>query len=240
MLLQTVIHAIYPPQCLLCDTATASERGLCPSCWRGAQFIGDVICDQCGVLLPGDDFGEALQCDDCMTIARPWDKGRAALAYSGMGRRLVLALKHGDRSDLAGPAAGWMAARLGGLVAPETVVVPIPLHWQRMIRRRYNQAALLAKALGRHLMREVCLDALYRPAATPALKGKSREARFTALLGAIIVNPKRQRVLAGRPVLLVDDVMTSGATLAAGAEALHAAGAAQVNVVTLARTLKDA
>ncbi|MEO1639982.1 MAG: double zinc ribbon domain-containing protein [Pseudomonadota bacterium] len=240
MLLQSAIRAIYPAQCVACDALTEGDHGLCSACWSETQFIAGVICDSCGVPLPGEDYGEALQCDDCMAIARPWQHGRAAVAYTGVGRKLVLGLKHGDRTDLAFPAAQWMAARLDGIVAEETVVVPVPLHWLRMIKRRYNQSALLARALGKVLDRPLCLDALLRQKATKPLEGHSRDARFAALADAIVANPKRQSAIAGKPVLLVDDVMTSGATLAAAAEAARNAGAANVSVVTLARVVKDA
>lgn len=240
MELQSVIRAIYPAQCVSCDTLTEVEFGLCGNCWRETQFIGGAICDTCGVPLPGEDLGEILTCDDCMTIARPWDKGRAALVYSGIGRKLVLRMKHGDRTDLARPAAIWMATVAKPLLKEDTILVPVPLHWTRLARRRYNQAALLAQALGRTLGVPVCADALLRPKSTKSLEGHSRENRFAALSNAIKPNPKRRSEIRGRSVLLVDDVMTSGATLAASAEAAKRGGADNVSIVTLARAVKDA
>jgi predicted amidophosphoribosyltransferase len=238
--MQSVIRAIYPAQCVACDAQTESEYGLCGACWRETQFIGGVICDSCGTPLPGDDADELVQCDDCMKIARPWDHGRAALVYSGIGRRLVLGLKHGDRTDLARPAALWMARVTRPLLHEDTVLVPVPLHWMRRVKRRYNQAALLALALGRVLELPTCADALLRPKKTKPLEGHSRDARFAALSRAITANPKRAKAIAGKSVLLVDDVMTSGATLAAASEAALAAGAKNVSIVTLARVVKDA
>lgn len=240
MRMQSVIRAIYPAQCVACDAQTDSEFGLCGACWRETQFIGGVVCDSCGTPLPGEDTDETVQCDDCMKIARPWDHGRAALVYSGVGRRLVLGLKHGDRTDLARPAALWMARVARPLVHNNTILVPVPLHWMRRVKRRYNQAALLTLALGRELERPVCADALLRPRKTKPLEGHSRDARFAALSGAITDNPKRSGAIAGKSVLLVDDVMTSGATLAAATEAAKHAGAANVSIVTLARVVKDA
>ncbi len=198
------------------------------------------VCDTCGTPLPGEDHGEIVQCDDCMTIARPWDKGRAVLVYKGVGRRLVLGLKHGDRTDLAPTAARWMAQKLVNWDEADTVIVPVPLHWVRLVRRRYNQSALLAQEVGKVMNRPVCVDALLRPKKTNALEGHSRDARFAELSGAIIANRKRVDQIAGKSVILVDDVMTSGATLAASAEAARAAGATNVSIVTLARVVKDA
>ncbi|SFR54266.1 comF family protein [Yoonia tamlensis] len=240
MRMQSVIRAIYPAQCVACDAQTESEFGLCGACWRETRFIGGVICDRCGTPLPGDTPDEMLQCDDCMKVARPWDHGRAALVYTGVGRRLVLGLKHGDRTDLARPAAHWMARVVRPLVQADSVLVPVPLHWTRRVRRRYNQAALLALALGRVLEVPTCADALLRPKKTKPLEGHSRDARFAALSGAITNNPKRAGAIAGKSVLLVDDVMTSGATLAAATEAAMQAGARNVSIVTLARVAKDA
>jgi len=240
MRLQSVIRAIYPPQCVACDAQTEAEFGLCGPCWRETQFIGGSICDTCGVPLPGDDHGDTLQCDDCMKIARPWDQGRAALIYAGIGRTLVLRLKHGDRTELARPAAVWMAGVARTLIKKNSILVPVPLHWTRLARRRYNQAALLVHGLGRELNLPVCADGLLRPRKTQSLDGHSREARFRVLTDAITPNPKRQGDLQGKSVILVDDVMTSGATLAASAEAAKAGGAANVSIVTLARVVKDA
>ncbi|MEL6681117.1 MAG: double zinc ribbon domain-containing protein [Pseudomonadota bacterium] len=239
MRLQSVIRAIYPAQCVACDEPTEAEFGLCGTCWSDTKFIGGLVCDTCGTPLPGEDAGEIVQCDDCMTIARPWHRGRAALIYAGIGRRLVLGLKHADRTDLARPAALWMTRIARPLVRPDTVLVPVPLHWVRLARRRYNQAALLSQALGKALDRPVCADALLRPKKTQPLEGHNRDARFEVLSEAIVPNPKRLDAIGGKSVLLFDDVMTSGATLAASAEAAKAAGASNVSIVTLARVVKD-
>ena len=240
MRLQSVIRAIYPPQCVACDAQTEAEHGLCGPCWVQTAFISGAICDTCGAPLMGEDFGEILQCDDCMQIARPWDRGRAAVVYKGVGRKLVLSLKHGDRLHLAWPAAGWMASQVADLIDDRTVIVPVPLHWSRLVQRKYNQASVLAQDLGKRLKRPVLVDGLVRLGRTPMLDGKGRDARFAALADTIAPHPKRVSRLAGRSVLLVDDVMTSGATLAACTEAARKAGANQVMTVTLARVVKDA
>ncbi|KJZ19384.1 ComF family protein [Loktanella sp. S4079] len=240
MRMQSVIRAIYPAQCVSCGVQTESDFGLCGTCWRETQFIGGLICDKCGAPLPGEDNGELVHCDECMTIARPWDHGRAGLIYTGIGRKLVLGLKHGDRTDLARPAALWLARIARPLVNERTVLVPVPLHWTRRVRRRYNQAALITHALGREIGATVCADALIRTKKTKPLEGHSREQRFAALADAIAPNPKRQQYIVDRPVLLIDDVMTSGATLAASTEALISGGATNVSILTLARVVKDA
>jgi len=238
--MQSAIRVIYPPQCVACDALTEAEHGLCAVCWAQTAFINGTKCDACGTPLPGADDDGDLRCDDCLQIARPWRKGRAAFAYTGVGRRLVLALKHGDRLDLTWPASGWMAKCAADLVQDDTVIVPVPLHWSRLIRRKYNQSAVLAQDLAKRLDRPVIVDGLRRVRRTPFLDGKGREQRFAAVAEVIAPHPSRAALLAGRSVLLIDDVMTSGATLAACTEAAHKAGAAHVNVLTLARVVKDA
>lgn len=234
------LRLLFPPQCIACGEGVAEEFGLCPDCWRDAGFIRGLSCDKCGTPLPGEDEGRAEHCDDCLTIARPWDRGRAAMVYRDTGRRLVLALKHGDRQDLARPMGRWLAAAAAPILAPRMLVAPIPLHWRRFLKRRFNQSALLSGQLAQRAGLDHCPDLLQRIRATPSQEGRGRNERFENMAAAIRVNPSRTDGLAGRSVLIVDDVMTSGATFAAAADALRAAGAASVSVVALARVAKDA
>ena len=237
---QTALRLVYPPRCLGCGGLVEREFGLCAECWRNTAFIGGLVCDLCGVPLPGEAApDEAVHCDDCMRIARPWARGRAALLYRDTGRRLVLALKHGDRQDVAQPAAGWMARAAAPILTPDMLIAPVPLHWTRMLRRRYNQSALLSAAVAKSTGLAHCPDLLTRHRRTRSLDGAGRDMRFATLDGAIRVTRGRRHRLVARDVLIVDDVMTSGATLAACAEACLAAGAGRVFVLILARVAKD-
>ena len=238
MQLKTALNLIYPAQCMTCDAVVEETGALCGICWRETRFITGLTCLQCGTPLLGDAGEADTRCDDCLQIARPWRRGFAAILYDGNGRRLVLSLKHGDRTEHARPASKWMARRIE-TPDPDTLVVPVPLHWLRFLKRRYNQSALLAKYLAEELSLEYAPYALHRPRATPKLDGKTKNDRFETLNMAIVAHPKHGTQLAGRPVLLVDDVMTSGATLAACTEACHLAGADSVNVIVLARVAKD-
>ncbi|EPX84358.1 putative amidophosphoribosyltransferase [Rubellimicrobium thermophilum DSM 16684] len=239
---------LYPPACVACGELTEGEFALCGPCWREAGFLmGALVCDACGAPLPGQADAEAVapHCDDCLRHPRPWDRGRAVLPYRGTGRALVLALKHGDRTDLARPMGAWMAAAARSLLGEdradgaEAVLVPVPLHWTRLALRRHNQAQLLAAAAGRRLGLPVLPDALIRCRRTASLGTLGREGRAAALAGAIAPHPRWGRALAGRPVILVDDVMTTGATLAEAACAARAAGAGTVHVLVLARAMRE-
>lgn len=240
MRLQTMLHAVFPPECLGCGARVESDFAICARCWSDTPFVLGAHCDLCGVALPGQEAGgEPLVCEECHAIARPWDAGRAVFHYAGTGRRLVLGLKHGDRAEIARAAGPWMARAAADLLAADPLIVPVPLHWRRLAARRYNQAALLARALAEASGCDWLPDALIRARATPSQDGRDREARFRNLDAAIRVAPRRAAALGGRAVLLVDDVMTSGATFCAATEALRSAGADPVCVIALARVARD-
>lgn len=238
MAVQSALRMIYPPACIACGALTDAEFGLCGDCWREAGFIAGLVCDKCGVPLPGEDGGETALCDDCLAIARPWSRGRAAMLYGDTGRRIALSLKHGDRLDLARPAAHWMTRAVRPILTAGMLVAPVPLHWLRFVKRRYNQSALLAGRVAREAGLEFCPDLLVRARRTASQEGRDRDGRFANVEGAIRAHPWRKGRMAGRHVLVVDDVFTSGATLAVAAEACLAAGAAEVSVLALARVAK--
>lgn len=241
--MQRLLQAIYPDNCLTCGAVTGSAGALCAACWRDTRFIRGPACDRCGAPLPGEDAPEpgpdALSCDDCLALARPWSRGRAALVYEGNGRRIVLSLKSADRADLATGVAHWLAAAVAPIFEPGMLVAPVPLHWIRLFQRRYNQSALLARALAQELSAPYCPDLLLRTRRTRRQEGLGAAARFANLQGAIRPHPRRRHRMIARKLLLVDDVLTSGATLAAATEACLAAGAAEVRVATLARAVKE-
>ena len=229
---------VYPEQCLMCPTLVERAGGLCADCWRQTPFLSGLVCDTCGASLPGKDDGAGVICDECLSMPRPWQAGRAVFAYRDLGRRMVLALKHGDRTDLAAPAAGWMQVAGRSFLTPDTALAPIPVHWSRLLSRRYNQAAELARALSRRTGMDCFPDALVRVKRTPAQDGMSVAERIHNVTGAMAVNPRRRGALAGRKVCLIDDVMTSGATLSAATKAARDAGVDHVFVLTLARVEK--
>lgn len=231
--MQAALRVFYPPSCLCCNAAIGTE-GLCGTCWRDTPFISGPVCDRCGIPVMGDEAGH---CDDCLLLQPPWGRGRAALTYGDNARRMVLALKHGDRQDLARPAGQWMARVAEPILTAGMIVAPVPLHWTRLLRRRYNQSALLSRAMARAAGLVHAPDLLVRPRRTPSQDGRDRQGRFENMTGALRV--RRPAQVAGRHILLIDDVMTTGATLATAAEACLDAGASDVSVVVLARVTKS-
>ncbi len=242
--MKAALRLIYPSQCLDCGAPVEQDGSLCPGCWRDCEFVTGCACARCGVPLPGAASGSeaedaALSCDDCLVLARPWQRTRAVLVYRSVGRDLVLALKHGDRPDLALPLGAWLAVAAAPLVRPGMVVVPIPLHPRRLLSRRFNQAALLAAQVARAHGLAHFPTLLQRSRATPAQDHRNYAERHENLRGVLAVSPRHRGALAGREVLLIDDVMASGATVAEAARALIEAGAGPISVAVLARAVKE-
>ena len=237
--MQNALSILYPGQCVSCNAFVESDHALCGPCWARTPFVEGLVCDACGVPLLGEAEDEHALCDDCLRAPPNWSRGRSALLYEDMARKLVMSLKHGGRLDLARPMGRWLAALVPGLLPEDGLIVPIPLHWTRLATRRFNQSAVLARHAGKEANREVKTDVLLRTRRTSSQEGKSREERHENLASTMAINPRRAPLLDGRSVLVVDDVMTSGATLAAATHALQEAGSGPVRMVTLARVVKD-
>ncbi len=233
---QTALRAIYPPLCVSCD-AQIFQAGLCADCWSNTPFIHGLVCDACGIALEGHVLSGSL-CDDCAAMQRPWARGRAALMYQGTARAMVLRLKHADHHGVAIPAAEWMAKAAQPLLRPDTLIAPIPLHWKRFLKRRYNQSALLAQQLAKLLNLPLCPDLLLRTQETASLDGLTKSERYARLHNVMSLNPKHAQLIQDRPVLLVDDVMTSGATFSCATEVCLQSHASEVSVIALARVAK--
>jgi ComF family protein len=191
----------------------------------------------CATPLIGEVEGGDL-CDSCRVAPRLWSRARAALLYEGNARSIVLRLKHGDRTDLAHPVGEWLAEAARPLVTTNMIVAPVPLHWFRGFRRRYNQSLLLSQRVSKFLDLDHCPNLLQRRVATRKLDGMTAQERTSVVSDAITLRPHRARTLKGRHVLLIDDVMTTGATLTACAKACLQGGAVQVSVAVLARVAK--
>ena len=235
-LLTAALDLLLPPGCVTCAAPVDAPGLQCGACFATLSTIGEPCCVCCG--LPFElawHDAEGGHCQTCLDTPPPFGRARSALSYDKAARRLVLPFKHGDRIEFAALLARHMAWAGAGLTREADMLVPVPLHRSRLFTRRYNQAALLAHALGRLVARPVLLDALVRTRATAGLGHKSAAERWDTVGGVFAVRPKRVGALAGRRVLLIDDVMTSGATARACAEALLEGGAAAVDVLTAVR-----
>lgn len=238
--MQSALRVLFPPECLSCRASVDSDFALCGTCWRDTPFVIGAVCDQCGTpVLQGDEAPEELRCDDCLRTPPPWARGRAAVLYRDNARSMVLSFKHADRQDLARPMAEWMARAAQPILQPGMLVAPVPLNRWRLLSRRYNQAALLAEKVAGLTGLEYCPDILLRPRATAKLDGKNAHARAETLNGALRLHPRRGDIVQGRHILIIDDVMTSGATLAEATRVLTASGAENVSVLVFARVAKE-
>lgn len=230
------LDVLLPPQCLTCDAEVLTQGAFCVDCFNQAQQITAPFCRRCGVPLGQTAQADSAgACPRCAANPPPWHEARGALAYDAFSRRPILSLKHGDRTDLAKSLAPLMLRAGRALLAEATLLVPVPLHRRRLFARRYNQAALLARTVGRLAKVPVLADALQRVRATAPLMDKDHIARAEELRDAIAVRPMRAAALVGQRVVLVDDVLTSGATAGACTRALLAAGVERVDVLVAAR-----
>ncbi|WP_422062632.1 double zinc ribbon domain-containing protein [Shimia sp.] len=236
--IQTALQLLFPPRCVACGVMVESDFGLCAACWAEVEFLGSEVCNTCGRPMAGGDAQAGVVCDECLVETPPWSKGRSAFRYTAAGRDLVLALKHGDRTDISLPAAKWLAQAAKPLLTQDVLIAPVPLHRLRLLKRRYNQAALMSQALAAMLGARYCPDLLLRIGARGSLEGLGVKERYAKLNNAIVPNPKWSTLLGGANVLLVDDVLTSGATLKAATRACLHGNAKDVCVVTLARVAK--
>ncbi len=230
-----LLDVLLPPQCLTCDAPVGAPGQFCAACFRRTAFVTDPCCGCCGRPFgsPGQGGVSGL-CSECRAHPPAWTAARAALRYDDQTRRILLPFKHGDRIETARALAPHMARAGAVLLRAADWLVPVPLHRGRLLSRRYNQSALLAQALSRITKRPMVLDGLRRTRATASLGRKSGLERRTEIAGAFSVRPSRQTQLADARVLLIDDVMTSGATADACARALLAGGVARVDLLVAA------
>jgi ComF family protein len=232
---RAIIDGVLPPRCLACGAVVGEPDALCGQCWRALSFFAPPWCAVCGLPFP-HPMGEGAVCADCARGRASWDRARAALRYDKHSRQLVLALKHGDRTHLARALGGWMRRAGGEVFEGVDLLVPVPLHWTRLFARRYNQASLLAQAIHAAGGPPVAPDWLVRRRRTPSQGRLGPLARARNVHGAFAVRPGRS--VAGKRLVLVDDVLTTGATVEECARVLRRAGAASVGVITLARALR--
>jgi ComF family protein len=225
------LDLLMPPRCAACKAPVARANRFCAECFASLPAIADPACARCGIPLPPRAGGSG-ECLACVREPPPFDCAAAPFAYEGPARSAVLRLKHG-REELAALMAPAMLRRMP--LPDKALIVPVPLHRWRLLTRGYNQAQLLGDAIARLGRAEHLPDALLRTRATRSTRGLSRAGRLRNVEGAFRANPRHLAKLKGRTIVLVDDVLTTGATAAAATRALKRAGAATVHVLTYAR-----
>jgi ComF family protein len=239
-MLLRLLDSVLPPLCLACNEIVAEPGALCAACWPGFTFIAAPHCARCGAPF-AEDLGPDAQCGACLKRPPRFRKARAALVYDDKSRRLVLPFKHGDRTDMARGCGRWMTRAAGDLLAEAELIAPVPLHWRRLFTRRYNQALLLARAVAaRDRKLRIVPDLLRRARWTGSQAGLKAEERRKNVRRAFELHPRWTEAVRDKAVLLVDDVLTTGATAEACALTLQRAGARHVDVLTLARVIRPA
>jgi ComF family protein len=237
--LRIALDAALPPLCPACRTPLGDGGGLCPACWAKVSFIAPPYCDRLGIPFPYDPGPGVLS---MQAIADPpaYGRARAAVHYDDVASGLVHRLKYGDRLDLAATMGRWMAHAGRDLIEGADALVPVPLHWRRLWGRRFNQAAVLAQAIAATRPLPVLCEVLKRVRATPQQVGLSRSERAVNVQGAFAVTDDGKTAIAGKRLILIDDVLTSGATVDTCVRALLRAGAGNVDVLVFARVVAPA
>lgn len=233
---QNIAALLVPPACPVCHGETAADEGLCTSCWQGLDFIRPPLCAISGQPL-SIDLGPDSVALPVQINPPPYDKARAAFIYKGSAAALIKRMKFGDRPELAHWLAGFMALAGDELLTHGALLVPVPLHRRHLFSRRFNQAAELCRALARLTGHEVGYEAVQRIKPTRQQIGLTRAGRKRNLAGAFFVPHKMRGDIKGRTLVLIDDVLTTGATVEALARLLKRHGAAHVYVLTLARVV---
>ena len=231
-----LLDIVYPPQCIACGTNVHENGTICAHCWGDINFITDPQCEMCGFPFDFEVAGSHI-CAGCAKDPPQFSKARAVFLYDDASRRMVTSFKYSDRTENRAAYAKWMARVGADMLQDADFIVPVPLHFFKLIMRKYNQAALLAHEIAKITGKKVIADAIIRNKYTKTQAAFSHKGRFKNINGAFEVNKKYLDILRDKKILLVDDVITTGATANECAKVLINAKVAKVELLTLAKTL---
>jgi ComF family protein len=231
------LDAALPPLCPACRELVADHGALCPACWGKLSFIARPYCERLGIPFAYDP-GPGILSMEAIAAPPAYNRARAAVRYDDIARTLVHAFKYGDRVDLAGSMGRWIAQAGHELLAEADALVPVPLHWRRQWARRFNQSAALARVIAQSSGVPVLDDTLKRVRPTRQQVGLTQAERESNVQGAFGVSPAGKAAVRGKRLILVDDVLTSGATADTCARVLLRSGALNVDVLVFARVVQ--
>lgn len=234
----SVERLIYPPVCANCGVFSTEHNALCSECWKDVRFIEKPYCEVSGHPF-SFDLGEGIVSADVIANPPPYKRARAAVVYDGAARKIVHLMKYKDRQELSNLMASWMVRAARDCLDDVDFIIPVPLHRWRLMRRRFNQSAELARNLAQKTDKAYLPSALIRKKSTIPQVGLPAKARKDNVKGAFVVPEDKKPDVLGQRILLVDDVYTTGATVNAASRALLSAGAEEVFVVTFARVVNE-
>ncbi len=233
-----VVDTILPPRCVVSGQEVERQGMLAPEIWTTLDFIAAPFCTICG--FPFDFEVDAdSQCASCLANPPPYESARAALKYGESSRSLILGFKHADKTYAVKAFLPWMKRAGAEMLKEADMLVPVPLHFWRLVSRRYNQAAIIAHALGAETKNPVVADLLRRTRSTPSQGHLNAKQRFCNVRRAFAVNKKHAETVKDKTIVIIDDVYTTGATVRECAKVLMKAGAKKVHVLTLARVVRE-
>lgn len=243
MIVQKILNIFIPSRCVSCGESVATDHQLCSACWREVTFITEPFCKTCGQplewSLPADS--KQAQCMVCHNYPPLYDQARSIIVYNDASKKLILRFKHGDATHLVPTFSHWLKRCEEDFFKKADYLIPVPLHWTRLLQRRYNQSALLAMSLLQVIEDKPIYapSMLRRTRRTPSQGHKTGQQRHDNVKNAFVVPHRYQDKLRGKSVMLIDDVMTTGATLEECSRTLKQAGCERVFVLTVARAVKD-
>lgn len=232
------IDTILPPRCVVTGEVVERQGMVAPSAWVGLDFIADPFCACCGFPFEFEVDTGSL-CTSCLSHEPPFEIARSALKYNETSRSIILGFKHADKTHVVRAFVPWLKRAGGDMLADADFIMPVPLHYWRLVSRRYNQAGLIATSIGAASNVPVLLDGLARVRATPSQGHLTAKERHKNVKRAFAVNTAHKAKIKGKNIILIDDVYTTGATVKECAKVLRKAGAAKVSILTLARVVRD-